>query len=282
MTGYYQQSYDYEMPSLTFISSPEQMKKPVSSSDLGSAYLFLKHQPECACGKEFRASGKDTALQNVAKHLQYKKYANCQPTVKELVYTVPEFVTVSQIFGTEANELRNSELRKRIDKARRYEELKHTYSSPIPFERQIDYDSNWDGVRMRMRGIVYDGETETFWSTNKGEQKFPPTVPTVNDGYQISSNINLKGTVTKKTTIRDVKSKKSGQEFEVCDATIQDENGDEIAVTLWNDQCKKVAVGDKITITNAQTDDQGRWGFKLKLFKNASKIIVEKSEVTAN
>ena len=69
MTGYYQQSYDYEMPSFTFISSPEQMKKPVSSSDLGSAYLFLKHQPECACGKEFRASGKDTALQNVAKHL---------------------------------------------------------------------------------------------------------------------------------------------------------------------------------------------------------------------
>jgi len=274
------------MPSFTFISSPEQMKKPVSQSDLGSAYLLLKHQPVCDCGKEFRASGKDTALQNVAKHLQYKKYANCKPTVKELVYTVPEFVKIEQIFGTKANYRRNSQIEAKIVKVQSYDELKETYTLPFPLseqERILDTGINDFGMAMRKRGIItYDESTDTFWNTDKGEEVLPPVAPTFEDAYQISSNINLKGTVTKKTAIRDVKSKKSGQEFEVCDATIQDENGDEIAVTLWNDQCEKVAVGDKITITNAQTDDQGRWGFKLKLFKNASKIIVEKSEVTEN
>lgn len=273
MTAYYQ-TYD-ERPSFTFISSPEQLKQPVSPSDLANAFLFLRCQPVCACGKEFRASGKDTAIQNVAKHLQYKKYAECKPEIVDLVYQLPEFVTVEQIFGTLVNEQRNSYIQTKIVKVQKYTELKRTYTTSVSVSGQVNAGINDFGTVLRKRGIIYDESTDTFWNTNKGEQKLPPVAPTFADAYQISSGINLKGVITKKTPIRDVKSKKSGAEFEVCDATIQDVNGDEIAVTLWNEQCQKVKVGDKVTVTNAQTDDQGRWGFKLKLFKNASKIIVE-------
>ena len=57
-------------------------------------------------------------------------------------------------------------------------------------------------------------------------------------------------TITEKKEPREFQSKWSGSSGRVCDATEQDENGDTVTLTLWNDDIEKVEVGSKISITN--------------------------------
>jgi len=45
----------------------------------------------------------------------------------------------------------------------------------------------------------------------------------------------------------------------VCSAAGKDEKGDEVSITLWNEQCKQVNEGDKIVIKNGWTSEyQGK------------------------
>ncbi|HPM85571.1 MAG: DNA-binding protein [Candidatus ainarchaeum sp.] len=45
----------------------------------------------------------------------------------------------------------------------------------------------------------------------------------------------------------------------VCNAAVKDEDGEEISLTLWNDDYKKVNDGDKLKITNGWvTEYKGR------------------------
>lgn len=41
----------------------------------------------------------------------------------------------------------------------------------------------------------------------------------------------------------------------VCSCAAKDSKGDEISVTLWNEQCAQVNEGDKIKITNGWTSE---------------------------
>ncbi len=41
----------------------------------------------------------------------------------------------------------------------------------------------------------------------------------------------------------------------VCSAAAKDETGEEISLTLWNDQCKTVEEGQTIKITNGWTSE---------------------------
>lgn len=47
---------------------------------------------------------------------------------------------------------------------------------------------------------------------------------------------------------------KFGKQGKVCDAQIKDETGG-VKLTLWNDQCDQVNVGDKIKISNGYADE---------------------------
>lgn len=223
-------SYQYNqydgMIEFTFIGTPEKFGEPLEGKHLHNSYLVLKFRPKCECGKEFRSSGKERALQQVAQHIEYKKYTDCKPTIEELVYdTIPEFVTVQQMFGTDANHKRNESLRHDMDTATQYE------------------------------------------------------YPTVMSGYQITKGINVHATVIRKSPVRDVKSRKTGEGLKVCDVTLSDEYGDTIQMTLWNGQCEKFNLDDVLTIKNAFVKDAYQGGIELGTYKNASTIeVTGKSE----
>lgn len=57
-------------------------------------------------------------------------------------------------------------------------------------------------------------------------------------------------TISEKKEPREFQSKWSGASGRVCDATGKDENGDDVAISLWNEDCDRVEVGAKIKITN--------------------------------
>ncbi len=57
-------------------------------------------------------------------------------------------------------------------------------------------------------------------------------------------------TITEKKDPREFQSKWSGSSGRVADATGQDEAGDSVTLTLWNDDIEKVEVGAKIRISN--------------------------------
>ena len=57
-------------------------------------------------------------------------------------------------------------------------------------------------------------------------------------------------TIVEKKEPREFQSKWSGASGRVCDATGQDDNGDSIGVSLWNDDIEKVELNAKIRITN--------------------------------
>ena len=210
---------------LTFIGSPETLFEDLESKHLRGAYLTLGFKPTCECGKEFRASGQDRALQQVAKHVETKKYKDCKPKVIEQTFVLPEFVTIEQMFESDANTKRNKEL---------YELLATTHLQVI-------------------------------------------------QGYQITKGINVRGTIIKKTKVRDVASKKTGQHYKVCDVTLQDEREDHIGMTLWNGQTESVNEGDSVVIKNAYIKNGQHYyghgyGFgdviELALYKNASSLEV--------
>ncbi len=54
--------------------------------------------------------------------------------------------------------------------------------------------------------------------------------------------------ITSKGEVRDFASK-SGASGKVCNAAGKDSKGEEISITLWNEQCSEVEEGDKIKIT---------------------------------
>lgn len=56
-------------------------------------------------------------------------------------------------------------------------------------------------------------------------------------------------TIREKGNVRDFTSR-SGSSGKVCDAKAVDEDGDEIGVSLWNDEIDRVQANDRIRITN--------------------------------
>ncbi|HKZ98978.1 MAG TPA: hypothetical protein VJ326_05260 [Thermoplasmata archaeon] len=56
-------------------------------------------------------------------------------------------------------------------------------------------------------------------------------------------------TIREKGTVRDFTSR-SGSSGKVCDAKAVDEDGDEIGVSLWNDEIERVQANDRVRITN--------------------------------
>jgi replication factor A1 len=61
----------------------------------------------------------------------------------------------------------------------------------------------------------------------------------------------------------------------VCNATIKDDSG-EVKITLWNEQCDQVGIGDKIKISNGYV---GEWQGEMQLStgKFGSMEVLEKS-----
>ena len=60
-------------------------------------------------------------------------------------------------------------------------------------------------------------------------------------------------TVTEKGEPREFQSKWSGASGRVCDAVGKDEEGENVNLTLWNDDIDRVEVNAKIKITNGWT-----------------------------
>lgn len=73
-------------------------------------------------------------------------------------------------------------------------------------------------------------------------------------------------TVVEKGEPREFTSKWSGSGGRVCDAVGEDESGDKVSITLWNDDIEKVQVDSKIKITNGWASS-----FKNKLQVSAGK-----------
>lgn len=74
-------------------------------------------------------------------------------------------------------------------------------------------------------------------------------------------------TVVEKGEPREWSSKWSGASGRVCDAVGKDDNGDTVAVSLWNDDIEKVEVNSKIRITNGWASS-----YKNKLQVSAGKF----------
>ena len=73
-------------------------------------------------------------------------------------------------------------------------------------------------------------------------------------------------TVVEKGEPREWNSKYSGAGGRVCDAVGEDEGGEKVNLTLWNDDIEKVQVSSKIRITNGWASS-----FKNKLQVSAGK-----------
>lgn len=71
--------------------------------------------------------------------------------------------------------------------------------------------------------------------------------------------VELVASVVDKGQVREFN--KEGKSGRVCNAKIKDETG-EISLTLWNDDCDKVNVGDKIQIKNGFVSE---WQGELQL-----------------
>lgn len=69
----------------------------------------------------------------------------------------------------------------------------------------------------------------------------------INEIQVKQGKIDCEGEITSKEESREFE--KSGNKMKVCDAVLKDESG-EIKLTLWNDDCDKVNVGDTVKITN--------------------------------
>ena len=74
-------------------------------------------------------------------------------------------------------------------------------------------------------------------------------------------------TIVEKKEPREFQSKWSGASGRVCDATGQDDNGDTIGVSLWNDDIEKVELNAKVKITNGWAS-----AYKNKLQVSAGKF----------
>ncbi|MEM3126486.1 MAG: OB-fold nucleic acid binding domain-containing protein [Candidatus Woesearchaeota archaeon] len=86
--------------------------------------------------------------------------------------------------------------------------------------------------------------------------------------------VELVATVIDKGQIREFN--KEGKSGRVCNAKIKDETG-EVSLTLWNDDCDKVNLGDKVQIKNGFVSE---WQGELQLStgKFGSLEVVEKTK----
>lgn len=57
-------------------------------------------------------------------------------------------------------------------------------------------------------------------------------------------------TIVEKKEPRDWSSKWSGESGKVCDAVGKDDDGDQVSVSLWNEDIERVQVNSRIKITN--------------------------------
>lgn len=239
----------------TFVSSPEFLTQKLEEKSLYGSYLVLKYLPRCDCGKDFRASGEQRAQQQCAQHVGYKKYKDCKPEVIVQDFSmIPEFVTLDQVKGTKANQNRNAELRRRKEKQSFFDDI---------------VEEGYNSL------VILDLGDGRYWNCHKGEEVFRPRDVTNFDGYQIDSNINIKGTIVEKGKVRTVNSRKTGEELQVCEVVFEDEKENTVDITLWNGQIQLINKGDKVTITNAYLKFASYSGrAELGLYKNASKITV--------
>lgn len=263
-----------EEPQFLFVGSPDELQTPISRvSNL--PILLLKFRPKCKCGKEFRSSGLEKAKAQVTKHKSYKKYENCEPEIEEFNYTgkIPEFVTLAQCVGSDANTKRNQKLVGKIENQKEFADLRAIFCCGYQNEYKHSND-NW----MQSLGVIYEPDTEIFWNTNTGEEVFAPELRMM-DNYQITQGINIKGTISQKGQVRSVKQ----GTLQVCEVQFMDSDGKTMPMTLWNGQCSSVSEGDKVVLTNAYIKDGQYWagrGFgyaerkELGLYKNASKMEV--------
>ena len=64
--------------------------------------------------------------------------------------------------------------------------------------------------------------------------------------------IDIEGEIVKKDDIKEFE--KFGNKGKVCNCVIKDDSG-EINLTLWNDDCDKIKVGDKVKISNGYCNE---------------------------
>lgn len=72
-------------------------------------------------------------------------------------------------------------------------------------------------------------------------------IRTLQDG---SKRVSIKVQIGEKGSVREVHSKFKDETYRLCDATVIDDNGDSIKLSLWNEQIEMVQVGDKVQIDN--------------------------------
>ena len=103
---------------------------------------------------------------------------------------------------------------------------------------------------------------------------------------------DLKARQGKVDVVVEVVSKEDPREFEkfgrtgkVCNAVVKDDSG-EIKLSLWNEQCEKVNVGDKVHIINGYVNEfqgelqltAGKFG-KLELVEKGEESVTEDENV---
>lgn len=88
-------------------------------------------------------------------------------------------------------------------------------------------------------------------------------------------NVELKAVVIDKQEVREWN--KMGRSGKVCNAIIQDDTG-AVAMTLWNDDCDKVQLGDIIHITNGYCGEY-KGDKQVSTGRNGKLEIVGKKEV---
>ena len=74
-------------------------------------------------------------------------------------------------------------------------------------------------------------------------------------------------TIVEKKEPREWSSKWSGASGRVCDATGKDDNGDQVSISLWNDDIERVEVNTRIKISNGWVSS-----YKNKLQLSAGKF----------
>lgn len=69
----------------------------------------------------------------------------------------------------------------------------------------------------------------------------------INDGMK---RILLRANVVEMGTVREVKSRFKDETYRIADATLQDVDGQQIKLTLWNEQVEQIKAGDTIEVEN--------------------------------
>lgn len=76
------------------------------------------------------------------------------------------------------------------------------------------------------------------------------TVVNISEAHNLRNNINLEARCSSKGDVREVNTKYGPTA--VCTFTLEDDTGD-IALNLWGEAIVKLAIGDRVRITNAFT-----------------------------